>query len=52
MLEQMIDYQAQVIAYNNDYWLMGLLALPLLLLLPFMRRPRKEAGGGAHAVVD
>ena len=51
MLEQMIDYQAQVIAYNNDYWLMGLLALPILLLLPFMQKPR-QSGGAAHAVVD
>jgi hypothetical protein len=41
-----------VIAYNSDYWLMGLLALPLLLLLPFMRRPRRNAAGAAHAVVD
>ena len=51
MLDQMIGYQAQVIAYNNDYWLMGLLALPLLLLLPFMRKP-SQSGGTAHAVVD
>ena len=51
MLEQTLQYQAQVIAYNNDYWLMGLLALPMLLLLPFMRKPR-DAGGTAHAVVD
>ena len=51
MLDQMLGYQAQVIAYNNDYWLMGLLALPMLVLLPFMRRP-KDASGAAHAVVD
>jgi hypothetical protein len=51
MLEQMIDYQAQVISYNNDYWLMGLLALPILLLLPFMRKPQ-QTGSAAHAVVD
>jgi DHA2 family multidrug resistance protein len=51
MLDQTINYQAQVIAYNNDYWLMGLLALPLLLLLPFMRKP-SQSGGAAHAVVD
>jgi DHA2 family multidrug resistance protein len=42
MLDRMINYQAQVIAYNNDYWLMGMLALPLLLL-PLLRRPRREA---------
>jgi DHA2 family multidrug resistance protein len=49
VLDQMIDYQAQVIAYNNDYWLMGLLALPLLFLLPFMARPRRDRGRGATA---
>ena len=51
MLDQTLQYQAQVIAYNNDYWLMGLLALPILVLLPFMRKPQ-ESGGAAHAVVD
>ncbi len=50
VMDQMINYQAQVIAYNNDYWLMGLLALPLLLLLPFMARPQGDRGGaGGHA---
>lgn len=52
VLEQTINYQAQVIAYNNDYWLMGLMALPMLALLPFMRRPREAPAGAAHAVVD
>jgi DHA2 family multidrug resistance protein len=46
VLDQMINYQAQVIAFNNDYWLMGLVALPLLLLLPLMRRPRRQAASG------
>jgi len=44
LLDQTINYQAQVIAYNNDYWLMGLLALPLLALLPFMTRHRAKLG--------
>ena len=52
LLEKMVTYQAQVIAYNNDFWLMGVLALPILLLLPLMRRPRQAAGGGGHAVMD
>ena len=53
LLNAMIDYQAQVIAYNNDYWLMALLALPILVLLPFMRRPaRAAAAGAAHAALD
>ena len=52
LLEKMVTYQAQVIAYNNDFWLMGILALPILLLLPLMRRPRQAAGGGSRAVMD
>ncbi len=52
LLDQMIFYQAQVISYDNDYWLMAVLALPILLLLPLMRRPRRETGGGGHAVID
>jgi DHA2 family multidrug resistance protein len=52
LLEKMVTYQAEVIAYNNDFWLMGMLALPILLLLPLMRRPRQAAGGGGHAVMD
>ena len=39
-------------AHNNDFWLMGVLALPIVLLLPLMRRPRQAAGGGGHAVID
>jgi MFS transporter, DHA2 family, multidrug resistance protein len=52
LLEKMVTYQAQMIAYNNDFWLMGMLALPILLLLPLMRRPRQAAVGGGHAVMD
>ena len=48
----MISYQAQVIAYNNDYWLMGVLALPLLLLLPFMQRPRQATADGHAMAMD
>jgi DHA2 family multidrug resistance protein len=52
LLDQMIGYQAQVIAYNNDYWLMGVLALLILLLLPFMRRPRLDAKDGGPAMSE
>jgi DHA2 family multidrug resistance protein len=52
VMDQMINYQAQVIAYNNDYWLMGLLALPLLLLLPLMRRPPRDRAGGNRAAAN
>ena len=48
----MITYQAQVISYDNDFWLMGTLSLVILLLLPLMRRPRREADGGGRAVID
>ncbi|HUN42089.1 MAG TPA: DHA2 family efflux MFS transporter permease subunit [Acetobacteraceae bacterium] len=51
MLNQMITYQAQVIAYNNDYWLMGILAIPIMAILLFMRKP-SQGGGGGHAVMD
>jgi len=52
LLNQMIDYQSQVIAYNNDYWLMGLMALPILLMLPFVRRPQASPGEPVHAAMD
>jgi hypothetical protein len=38
LLDQMIDHQARIIAYNNDYRLMTLTIVPPLLLLGFMRR--------------
>jgi MFS transporter, DHA2 family, multidrug resistance protein len=38
LLDQMIDHQARIIAYNNDYRLMMLTVVPPLLLLGFMRR--------------
>ena len=51
LLNQMIDYQSQVIAYNDDYRLMAILSAPTLLLLLFMRKPKAGQGGG-HAVMD
>jgi DHA2 family multidrug resistance protein len=38
LLDQMIDHQARIIAYNNDYRLMMLTVVPPLLLLGFMRQ--------------
>jgi DHA2 family multidrug resistance protein len=49
-LDQMITYQAQVIAYNDDFWLMAIVSVPILLLVLLMRKPPK--GAGAPAVVD
>ena len=53
LLNAMIGEQALVIAYNDDYWLMMLIAVPILVLLPLMRRPRHAAPADpAHAVMD
>ncbi len=52
MLNQMITQQAQIIAYNNDFLLMMLMALPVLGLVFLMRRPKTGGGGGGHAVMD
>ena len=38
LLDQMIDHQARIIAYSNDYRLMMLTVVPPLLLLGLMRR--------------
>jgi DHA2 family multidrug resistance protein len=38
MLDDMINQQARIIAYNNDFRLMILTIVPPLLLLFFMRR--------------
>ena len=43
LLDQMIDHQARIIAYNNDYRLMMLTIVPPLLLLGFMRRHARPA---------
>jgi MFS transporter, DHA2 family, multidrug resistance protein len=40
MLDQMVNHQAQIIAYINDYVLMIFTTLPALLLLFLMQRPR------------
>jgi DHA2 family multidrug resistance protein len=40
MLDQMVNHQAQIIAYVNDYVLMIFTTMPALLLLLLMRRPR------------
>ncbi len=43
MLDGMINQQATIIAYVDDFKLMMLSALPTFLLLPLMRRPRFQA---------
>jgi DHA2 family multidrug resistance protein len=55
MLDQMINQQAQIIAYNNDFRVMALVVIPSLLLLLVMRRherpaaPAMPAAGAAAA---
>jgi DHA2 family multidrug resistance protein len=57
LLNAMVNNQAQIIAYNDDYKLMMLSTLPTILLLFVMRRPNaapKAAASGddhAHAAV-
>jgi DHA2 family multidrug resistance protein len=44
LLDSMINQQAQIIAYNNDFRLMTLTIVPPMLLLMVMRRhARPEA---------
>jgi DHA2 family multidrug resistance protein len=53
MLDAILNRQSEIIAYNNDWKLMMLMALPMLLLLLLMRGPKKgaSAGGAEHAAV-
>jgi len=43
ILDQMVTYQAKIIAYNNDFRLMALTVVPPLILLFFLRRRAREA---------
>jgi DHA2 family multidrug resistance protein len=57
ILDAIVNRQAQIIAYNDDYKLMTLITLPTLLLLFIMRRPnappKAARGGDGHpAVLD
>ena len=47
-----ITKQASIIAYGNDFKLLMLLALGMLLLLPLMRRPARGAAPAGHAAMD
>ena len=48
MLDRIINQQAQIIAYANDYVLLIFTTLPALLLLLLMRLPRKVTGPSAE----
>jgi DHA2 family multidrug resistance protein len=43
LLDQMVNHQAQIIAYNNDFRLMMLTVIPPLLLLLLMRKHEQVA---------
>ncbi|MGH7040795.1 MAG: DHA2 family efflux MFS transporter permease subunit [Acetobacteraceae bacterium] len=43
MLNAVIDRQAQIIAYNNDFLAMSFAVVPPLLMLLLLRRPRSAA---------
>jgi DHA2 family multidrug resistance protein len=52
VLNRMLTHQAEIIAYNNDWKLMMLTSLPMLLLLLLMRGPKKgDADKTDHAAV-
>ena len=52
VLNGILNHQAEIIAYNNDWKLMMLTSLPMLLLLLLMRGPKKGMGSGSdHAAV-
>jgi MFS transporter, DHA2 family, multidrug resistance protein len=53
MLDHMINQQAQIIAYVDDYKMMIFTTLPALLLLFLMRRPRVVSQPAeSHAAMD
>jgi MFS transporter, DHA2 family, multidrug resistance protein len=41
LLDRMVNQQAQIVAYVDDYVLLIITTLPALLLLLLMRTPRK-----------
>jgi MFS transporter, DHA2 family, multidrug resistance protein len=54
LLDQVINQQAQIVAYMDDYKMMIFTTLPSLLLLFLMRRPRRALEGPAetHAAME
>jgi DHA2 family multidrug resistance protein len=47
-LDRIINHQAQIVAYNNDYVLLIMCTVPAWLLLLMIRMPRRQAGGAAE----
>jgi len=48
LLDRMINEQAQIIAYANNYVLLIVVTVPAWLLLLMMRLPRKAIGSAAE----
>jgi DHA2 family multidrug resistance protein len=51
MLNGMINHQSEIIAYNDDWKLMMLTALPMLFLLLLMQGPKPNVHAATHATV-
>jgi MFS transporter, DHA2 family, multidrug resistance protein len=49
VLDQIVNQQAQITAYIDDYWMMTLTTLPSLALLFLLRRPRVSSSAPADA---
>jgi MFS transporter, DHA2 family, multidrug resistance protein len=47
MLDRMVNQQAQIVAYADDYVMLIMTTLPALLLLLLMRLPKQAMGPGA-----
>jgi len=54
LLDHVVNQQAQITAYIDDYWMMFLTTLPSLGLLFLLRRPRTTSAAPveAHAAMD
>jgi MFS transporter, DHA2 family, multidrug resistance protein len=54
LMDHIVNQQAQIIAYIDDYWMMIFTTLPSLLLLLLLRRPRLASAAPveAHAAMD
>jgi DHA2 family multidrug resistance protein len=50
LLDRMVNQQAQIVAYTDDYVLLIMTTLPALLLLLLMRMPRKAVPAAGQAV--
>ena len=53
-MDQIVNQQAQITAYIDDYWMMTLTTLPSLALLFLLRRPRASSTAPVevHAATD